>query len=169
MTEFNDAAAPEDSAVDAWLDERAHALQAGLTGLLDVEAGLREALLYARHTDTVADLAPIVDIDAGLAQILPPRRPQSPTASTGSSAGAAEPRRDVPSGGGTQTGTVKWFNAEKGYGFISVDGSPVDVFVHYSAIRMDGYRTLEEGQRVTFEITMGQKGMEAVDVRHLNA
>ena len=52
-------------------------------------------------------------------------------------------------------GTVKWFNAEKGYGFIAVDGG-ADVFVHYSAIQMDGYRTLEEGQRVDFEISQGQ-------------
>ena len=57
-------------------------------------------------------------------------------------------------------GTVKWFNAEKGYGFIAVDGG-ADVFVHYSAIQMDGYRTLEEGQRVEFEISQGQKGPQA--------
>ena len=54
-------------------------------------------------------------------------------------------------------GTVKWFNSEKGYGFIAVDGG-ADVFVHYSAIQMDGYRSLEEGQRVEFEISQGQKG-----------
>jgi CspA family cold shock protein len=57
-------------------------------------------------------------------------------------------------------GTVKWFNAEKGYGFIAVDGG-ADVFVHYSAIQMDGYRTLEEGQRVEFEFSQGQKGPQA--------
>jgi CspA family cold shock protein len=61
-------------------------------------------------------------------------------------------------------GTVKWFNAEKGYGFIAVDGG-ADVFVHYSAIQMDGYRTLEEGQRVEFEISQGQKGPQADMVR----
>ena len=61
-------------------------------------------------------------------------------------------------------GTVKWFNAEKGYGFIAVDGG-ADVFVHYSAIQMDGYRTLEEGQRVEFEISLGQKGPQAESVR----
>jgi CspA family cold shock protein len=61
-------------------------------------------------------------------------------------------------------GTVKWFNAEKGYGFIAVDGG-ADVFVHYSAIQMDGYRTLEEGQRVDFEISQGQKGPQADMVR----
>src|SRR5690349_20891913 len=61
-------------------------------------------------------------------------------------------------------GTVKWFSAEKGYGFIAVDGG-ADVFVHYSAIQMDGYRTLEEGQRVEFEISQGQKGPQADMVR----
>ena len=62
------------------------------------------------------------------------------------------------------TGTVKWFNNEKGYGFISQsDGA--DVFVHYSSIQMDGYRNLEEGMRVQFEVGPGKKGEEAQDVR----
>ncbi|MFG2078237.1 cold shock protein (beta-ribbon, CspA family) [Nonomuraea maritima] len=61
-------------------------------------------------------------------------------------------------------GTVKWFNADKGYGFIAVDGGK-DVFVHYSAILMDGYRSLEQGQRVEFEISQGQKGPQAESVR----
>jgi CspA family cold shock protein len=61
-------------------------------------------------------------------------------------------------------GTVKWFNAEKGYGFIAVDGGQ-DVFVHYSAIQADGYRSLEEGQRVEFEVTQGNKGPQADQVR----
>ena len=61
-------------------------------------------------------------------------------------------------------GTVKWFNADKGYGFIAVDGGR-DVFVHFSAIQSDGYRTLEEGQRVEFEISQGQKGPQADMVR----
>ena len=62
------------------------------------------------------------------------------------------------------TGTVKWFNAEKGYGFISRDGGK-DVFVHFSAIQGNGYRTLEEGQKVEFEVGPGKKGEEARDVR----
>lgn len=67
------------------------------------------------------------------------------------------------------TGTVKWFNAEKGYGFIAVDSDPpVDIFVHYSAIQMDGNQTLEEGQRVEFHISQGQKGPQAADVRYVN-
>ena len=61
-------------------------------------------------------------------------------------------------------GTVKWFNNEKGYGFIAVDGGQ-DVFVHYSAIQSDGYKSLEEGQRVEFEVGRGKKGDEAQNVR----
>ncbi|UVJ40399.1 cold-shock protein [Arthrobacter sp. CJ23] len=62
-------------------------------------------------------------------------------------------------------GTVKWFNAEKGYGFITVDESGDDVFVHWSAIQMEGYRVLEEGQRVEFELGEGQKGPQAEGVQ----
>jgi CspA family cold shock protein len=62
-------------------------------------------------------------------------------------------------------GTVKWFNSEKGYGFIAPkDGGP-DVFVHFSSIAMEGYRTLDEGQLVEFEVTQGQKGPQADNVR----
>lgn len=64
-----------------------------------------------------------------------------------------------------QQGTVKWFNAEKGYGFIAVDGGGADVFVHFSAIQSDGYRSLDEGQRVEFEVVQGQKGPQAEQVR----
>ncbi|HVF20894.1 MAG TPA: cold-shock protein [Mycobacteriales bacterium] len=62
-------------------------------------------------------------------------------------------------------GTVKWFNAEKGFGFIAQDGGGADVFVHFSAIQADGYRSLEENQRVEFEIQQGQKGPQAANVR----
>ncbi len=61
-------------------------------------------------------------------------------------------------------GTVKWFNDAKGYGFISQEGGE-DVFVHHSAIQMDGFRTLKEGERVEFEITQGPKGLQAANVR----
>ena len=64
-------------------------------------------------------------------------------------------------------GTVKWFNAEKGYGFIAADDSGPDVFVHYSAIESDGFRTLEENQRVSFEASQGAKGPQADTVRAL--
>ena len=62
-------------------------------------------------------------------------------------------------------GTVKWFNAEKGYGFITPDGGGNDVFAHYSAIQTSGYRSLEENQRVEFEITQGPKGPQAENIR----
>ena len=61
-------------------------------------------------------------------------------------------------------GTVKWFNGDKGYGFIEVEGGP-DVFVHFSAITGDGYRNLDEGQKVELDITQGQKGPQAENVR----
>jgi CspA family cold shock protein len=64
------------------------------------------------------------------------------------------------------TGTVKWFNAEKGYGFIAQDGGP-DVFVHFSAIQGNGYRTLAENDKVDFEVTQGPKGPNAANVRKL--
>jgi CspA family cold shock protein len=63
------------------------------------------------------------------------------------------------------TGTVKWFNSEKGFGFISQDDGGPDVFVHFSAITGNGYRNLEENQKVEFEITQGPKGLQASNVR----
>ncbi|MDQ4117314.1 cold-shock protein [Pseudonocardia endophytica] len=62
-------------------------------------------------------------------------------------------------------GTVKWFNAEKGFGFIATDDQGPDVFVHYSAIQANGFRTLEENQRVEFDASEGQKGPQADSVR----
>ena len=62
------------------------------------------------------------------------------------------------------TGTVKWFNSEKGFGFIAREGE-ADVFVHFSAIQGSGYRSLEEGQRVEFDVGPGRKGEEATNVR----
>lgn len=62
-----------------------------------------------------------------------------------------------------QTGTVKWFNAEKGFGFITGEDGK-DVFVHFSAIQSDGYKTLEEGQSVTFDVEEGQRGPQATSV-----
>ncbi|MEU8751985.1 cold-shock protein [Streptomyces chartreusis] len=66
-----------------------------------------------------------------------------------------------------QQGTVKWFNADKGYGYIAVDGGGPDVFVHYSAIQSDGYKSLDENQRVVFEVTQSDKGPQADSVRPL--
>ena len=60
---------------------------------------------------------------------------------------------------------MKWFNAEKGYGFISQPDGGADVFVHHSAIQMTGYRSLQEGQQVEFEVQQGNKGLQAANVR----
>jgi CspA family cold shock protein len=62
------------------------------------------------------------------------------------------------------TGKVKWFNESKGYGFIEPDGGGRDVFVHYSAIQGEGYKTLSEGQPVEFEVIQGEKGPQASNV-----
>jgi CspA family cold shock protein len=62
------------------------------------------------------------------------------------------------------TGTVKWFDDRKGYGFIEPDGGGEDVFVHFAAVEGEGYKTLEEGQQVQFEIVQGDKGLQAANV-----
>jgi cold shock protein len=77
-------------------------------------------------------------------------------------AAASWPDRSLQHGGAVAQGTVKWFNSEKGFGFIATDGG-ADVFVHYSAIQMDGFRTLEEGDRVEFETTAGRDGRSQAD------
>jgi CspA family cold shock protein len=64
-------------------------------------------------------------------------------------------------------GTVKWFNAEKGFGFITPDEGGPDVFAHYSAIAASGFRSLNENQRVEFEVTQGQRGPQAANIRTL--
>ncbi|RII78333.1 cold shock domain-containing protein CspD [Pseudomonas monteilii] len=63
------------------------------------------------------------------------------------------------------SGKVKWFNNAKGYGFINEEGKSVDLFAHYSAIQMDGYKTLKAGQAVEFEITQGPKGLHATNIQ----
>ena len=63
------------------------------------------------------------------------------------------------------TGTVKWFNADKGFGFIAPDDGSEDVFAHFSAIQSSGYRSLSENQKVEFDIEQGQKGLQAANIR----
>lgn len=65
----------------------------------------------------------------------------------------------------TQTGTVKWFNESKGFGFIAPDDGSKDVFAHFSAIQGGGFKTLAENQRVSFEVSQGQKGPQASNIR----
>ena len=67
----------------------------------------------------------------------------------------------------TQTGTVKWFNEGKGFGFIAQDNGGNDLFAHFSEIRTSGFKTLQENQRVEFDITQGQKGLQASNIRPL--
>jgi cold shock protein len=67
------------------------------------------------------------------------------------------------------TGTVKWFNDAKGFGFIQPDGGGPDAFAHFSAIQAEGYKSLKEGARVSFELTQGSKGLMAVNIRYENA
>ena len=74
--------------------------------------------------------------------------------------GGATPREE----GNMAEGTVKWFNAEKGFGFITPDGGGADLFVHHSAIQDRGFRTLIENQRVSFEVAQGKKGPQATNV-----
>ncbi len=63
------------------------------------------------------------------------------------------------------TGIVKWFSSEKGYGFVTPDDGSADVFVHFSAIQGEGYKNLEEGQKVEYDVTSGQKGPQAANVK----
>ena len=67
------------------------------------------------------------------------------------------------------TGTVKWFNNAKGYGFVTPDQGEQDVFIHFSAINMDGYKTLKEGQKVQFELEEGPKGLHAANLQSLSS
>ena len=66
------------------------------------------------------------------------------------------------------TGTIKWFNEAKGFGFISQENGEADVFVHYSAIQSSGFKTLQEGQRVSYQVTTGAKGLQATDVTNVS-
>ena len=66
------------------------------------------------------------------------------------------------------TGTVKWFNDEKGFGFITQDGGGADVFVHFSAVQGDGYRSLSENDKVQFDVTQGPKGAQASNVQRIS-
>jgi CspA family cold shock protein len=87
---------------------------------------------------------------------------QPPAASPGNQwTGTAKVRRELL----MATGVVKWFSAEKGFGFVTPDDGSADVFVHFSAIQGDGYKSIDEGQKVEFDVTAGQKGPQAANLR----
>jgi cold shock protein len=79
--------------------------------------------------------------------------------------GAETPARRKEGGIAVATGTVKWFSSEKGFGFITPDDGSADVFVHFSAIAGEGYRNLDEAQKVEYDLSQGQKGPQASNVR----
>lgn len=79
--------------------------------------------------------------------------------------GGCEPPDVNFQGRAMPTGTVKWFNDAKGYGFITPDDGGEDLFAHFSAIQMNGFKTLKEGQKVTFEVTQGPKGKQASNIQ----
>jgi cold shock protein len=81
------------------------------------------------------------------------------------SGGTVRPERSQERSVQMASGTVKWFNDAKGFGFISQDGGGEDVFVHHTAIQSEGFRSLQEGQRVEFEVKKGPKGLQAENVR----
>jgi CspA family cold shock protein len=89
----------------------------------------------------------------------------SPPAGHAGAAGAETPERRKEGGIAVATGTVKWFSSEKGFGFITPDDGSADVFVHFSAIAGEGYRNLEEAQKVEYDLGQGQKGPQASNVR----
>jgi len=89
--------------------------------------------------------------------------PANPTAGEHARHLENQPKQEVQKMSERVTGTVKWFNAGKGYGFIEREGGP-DVFVHYTAIQADGFRELQEGQQVEFSIEQGPKGLQAANV-----
>lgn len=156
-----------------------------------VDRLVRDAMRHQHEHDQAKIMAPIVTSDAAARNPLPPapgaapgRAPGAPPGTLPDTARAAspdmarstaasrppgvsgKPAGPAPAGPRPVQGTVKWWNADKGYGFIAVDGGR-DVFAHFSAIQMDGFRNLEDGQRVDFDIAQTDRGPVAENIRPL--
>lgn len=129
---------------------------AGHDGLSDDELDWLVEQVGSRVTGA---LRQVVDIQDGLDQV---RQADAASRTKPELPGASEP--PPPPGKKHGTGTVKWFNPDKGYGFITPDDGSADVFVHFSSIETTGYRTLEEGQRVEYDIAQGSRGEQAANV-----
>ncbi|WP_272890732.1 cold shock domain-containing protein [Stutzerimonas sp. S1] len=146
---------------EAGTDSRTRPIIAAISTLLVLAAALQAVILLAPLEQIAGQPATLASLLLVLVAVLlhlattqsrrQPRRERAPR------------RTAVTSGAGRETGTVKWFNTSKGFGFISRDSGD-DVFVHFRAIRGDGHRVLTEGQRVEFTIMMRDKGLQAEDV-----
>ncbi len=152
-----------------------HASVLARTGVTAVNPGatLRVRTGQGQKGPQVTEVTEVDDSTAGASP--PPRAPRAPERDFGGNAGGygngggfSAPRRgfDSPAASGPeQQGTVKWYNVTKGFGFIAPEDGGKDVFVHASALRRAGLTELAEGQRVTIQITQGQKGPEAASIR----
>src|SRR4051812_4545624 len=100
-----------------------------------------------------------------LDRLLPATDPLFTTAPERAESARQTPRSKPKGIGSMATGTVKWFNDAKGFGFITPDGGGEDLFAHFSAINMQGFKTLKEGQKVSFEVTTGPKGKQASNIQ----
>lgn len=146
------------------------------SSLLVLAAAIQATILLAPIGDIAGQPATLASLllafvgvllHVAAAQVRNERRPHTharPRHTASASKSAASPSaQSTPSGAGRETGTVKWFNTSKGFGFISRDSGD-DVFVHFRAIRGEGHRVLVEGQRVEFTVAMRDKGLQAEDV-----
>ena len=144
-----------------------HASVLARTGVTAVNPG---ATLKARtgQGQKGPQVTEVIEVDESTAGAAPaaPRAPRQDRGEYGGGFGAPRRGFDAPAASGPeQAGTVKWYNATKGFGFIAPEDGGKDVFVHASALRRAGLTDLAEGQRVTIQITQGQKGPEAASIR----
>ncbi len=160
--------------VDGGGDVFLHASVLARTGVTAVNPGatLKVRTGQGQKGPQVTEVIEVDESTAGAAPAAAPRAPRPDRGEYGDSAGSGggfnAPRRgfDAPvASGPEQAGTVKWYNATKGFGFIAPEDGGKDVFVHASALRRAGLIELAEGQRVTIQITQGQKGPEAASIR----